>query len=594
MIDIKRDPRLNRGTTQGQMSFWDATLGKWTYTETSEMFWDDVNKRVGIGKIPTATLDVAGTMNFNDVTGNVEFFANETIDNASNGNSIIVTRKSAEGTDSFNILVGDNRNGEFSADRGMFFEAKNSFLYFKSNTDIFFNIGENDDMFIRDHSSVKLVTIQESTGNVGIGTDSPDSQVHVQGNATDGVLHLSSSTDANGGMYLTGTSDNIGVISAGAYYDRDAGAWRATSTQACNFNFKDGEFYISEDNGLTDGNTFTPTKVLNLITSVAGDTKLGLGLGATDPNYHLHIKAATGNAFMTFYTQDTTAIAGIALGDSAKQYEGMIQYDNNTDKMGFFAKATRVLTIDGINERVGIGTDSPTEKAQVSGNIFLTTDSDKLLFGTLKDVEQYYNGTDFIIDTGAIAPSDLIVDCGTEKTLELAEVVYKDTNLGAAQLSKPASSQPDTDSFVDEAGADTGIETLAFAPGEKVHGSFEIQHDYKEGTDIEFHVHWQGITAPTGTDKVKWQLTYTCGASGQTLDAPTTIVIETDFDTQYEFKLSEFVAITGTNISMGEQFLFTIERITASADEYAGDPLLATVGIHYQIDTIGSRQKLTK
>ena len=243
---------------------------------------------------------------------------------------------------------------------------------------------------------------------------------------------------------------------------------------------------------------------------------------------------------------------------------------------------------------MGIGTDSPTEKAQVSGNIFLTTDSDKLLFGTLKDVEQYYNGTDFIIDTGVVAPSDLVLDCGTEKTLELAEVVYKDINLGAAQLSKPSSSQPDTDSFVDEAGADTGIETLAFDTGEKVHGSFEIQHDYKEGTDIEFHVHWQGITAPTGTDKVKWQLTYTLGASGQTLDAPTTIVIETDFDTQYEFKLSEFVAITGTNISMGEQFLFTIERITASADEYAGDALLATVGIHYQIDTIGSRQKLTK
>lgn len=37
------------GTAQGQMSFWDATLGKWVMTETSEMFWDDVNKRVGLG-----------------------------------------------------------------------------------------------------------------------------------------------------------------------------------------------------------------------------------------------------------------------------------------------------------------------------------------------------------------------------------------------------------------------------------------------------------------------------------------------------------------------------------------------------------------
>jgi len=273
--------------------------------------------------------------------------------------------------------------------------------------------------------------------------------------------------------------------------------------------------------------------------------------------------------------------------------QGQMSFYDATLKKWTYTETSEMFW-DDTNKRVGIGTASPTEKAQVSGNIFLTTDNDKLLFGTLKDVEQYYNGTDFIIDTGVIAPSDLKIDCGALKTVELVEVVYKDINLGAAQLARPSSSQPDLDSFVDENGADTGIETYAFAPGEKVSGSFEIQHDYKEGTDIEFHVHWQGITAPTGTDKVKWQLTYTLGASGQTLDPTTTIVIETDFDTQYDFKLSEFVAITGTNISMGEQFLFTLERITASADEYAGDALIATAGLHYQINTIGSRQKLTK
>jgi len=37
------------GTTTGQLTFWDASLGKWVHTETSELFWDDTNKRVGIG-----------------------------------------------------------------------------------------------------------------------------------------------------------------------------------------------------------------------------------------------------------------------------------------------------------------------------------------------------------------------------------------------------------------------------------------------------------------------------------------------------------------------------------------------------------------
>ena len=175
-----------------------------------------------------------------------------------------------------------------------------------------------------------------------------------------------------------------------------------------------------------------------------------------------------------------------------------------------------------------------------------------------------------------------------------AATVFKDINMGAAVLTRPAVSQPDEVNFVDEAGADTGIASLGFAVGEKVSGNFELQHDYKEGTDLVFHVHWQGSAAPTGTDKVKWQLTYTVAQLDATLDATTTIVIETDFDTQYEFKASPFPTITGTNFNIENQFLFTLERIAASAAEYGGDAIVATVGIHYEVDTVGSRQVLTK
>ncbi len=56
---------LELGDEQGQMTFWDDTLKRWVHTETSEMFWDDTNKTLGIG---TATpnsgskLDVKGTV----------------------------------------------------------------------------------------------------------------------------------------------------------------------------------------------------------------------------------------------------------------------------------------------------------------------------------------------------------------------------------------------------------------------------------------------------------------------------------------------------------------------------------------------------
>jgi len=184
----------------------------------------------------------------------------------------------------------------------------------------------------------------------------------------------------------------------------------------------------------------------------------------------------------------------------------------------------------------------------------------------------------------------------TDGTLKFngAATVWNDANVGAMALTVPVASQPDEDNFMDGGGGDTGITTWAYAVGEKSSGAIEFPHDYKEGSDIIPHVHWQGIVAPTGTDKVKWQLTYTVGQQDITLDAATSIVIETDFDTQYEFILSNFPTITGTNFNIGDQFLFTIERIATSADAYAGDVLIATVGFHYECDTVGSRQTIIK
>ena len=206
-------------------------------------------------------------------------------------------------------------------------------------------------------------------------------------------------------------------------------------------------------------------------------------------------------------------------------------------------------------------------------------------------------------DSSAGAPSNFS-KFETDGTLEFngSATVWKDINVGAAQLSRPSSSQPDEDNFLTEAGADTGITTLAYAVGEKASGSFEMQHDYKEGSDFTFHVHWQGITAPSGTDNVQWRITYVLMRGGTTLDTVTVIdSADTAIDTQYECYRSDVVVIdgatkgnNGSNVLMGDQLLFTIERVASTGDAYAGDALVATMGIHYEVDTVGSRQIVTK
>ena len=172
---------------------------------------------------------------------------------------------------------------------------------------------------------------------------------------------------------------------------------------------------------------------------------------------------------------------------------------------------------------------------------------------------------------------------------------YRDINMAGYLLTRPSSSAPDVVSFLDETGTDTTIETYGFAVGEKVHGGFELQHDYAEGTDLTFHVHWQGITAPTGTDNVQWRINYIVMRGGETLDAAVTVDSpDTTFDTQYESVRTDFAAITGTNFKIGDQFMFTLTRVAATGDAYAGDALIGTAGIHYQVNTIGSRNITTK
>lgn len=172
---------------------------------------------------------------------------------------------------------------------------------------------------------------------------------------------------------------------------------------------------------------------------------------------------------------------------------------------------------------------------------------------------------------------------------------YRDLNVSGFVLSGPAATLPGEGQFKDSTGTDTGITTRAFDVGEGVDGALELQHDYAEGTDVTFHLHWQGLTAPAGgTDNVRWQLIYTFGRTSVALPAATTITVETAITTQYALNVSAFAAISGTSRLLGDQFCFRLSRIAASTDEYAGLALIATVGLHYQVNSHGSAGISTK
>lgn len=210
---------------------------------------------------------------------------------------------------------------------------------------------------------------------------------------------------------------------------------------------------------------------------------------------------------------------------------------------------------------VGIGTDSPDEKLQVVGTSMFGEDTTN--FSKFEsDGTLHFNGT---------------------------ATVWKDINVGGISL-KQGATAPDPINL-----DTTSIQVYAFDGAtltEEVSGAFELQHDYKEGTNIVPHIHW--YTTDTGAGNVKWQLEYYI-KSGTSEYTGTTSVTTAATGTAWEEIRSDFPAITGTNFTIGMQIHFRLFRDpTDAADTYASDAALGTFGIHYEVDTVGSRQISTK
>ncbi len=535
---------------------------------------DTVNKRVGIGTdTPSHPLTVVSTL------ANVGKF---------------------ESSNVISVLEISNTSG--AEQRWQLKIADSSFFAFRDRTTA------KDIIVLETGMTSSNALYIDVNRNIALGSNSPQAKLHVIGDADNQQLIIQAHSTQNVANIFEIQKSDTTVLSGAdergiLFSDGGTGI----------FNFFAGSD-AGNNSATGTGNIGIGSRSSRALTS--GSNNVGIGSNALDDLQGGSSNFALGaNALSKIVNTGSN----VAVGNSA------LSATTGGNNVGIGGLAGR--SIVGSNN-VFIGTSSAFSATSGSNNIFLgnqsgyrqTTPSNLFIVNNqlrANPAEELTNSILYGVMAAAPANQTLrinavilgsqgakIGDAGVTDYTEFeadgtvvftgAATVFKDINLGAAVLTKPAVSQPDEVNFVDENGDDTEIASLGFDVGEKVSGNFELQHDYKEGTNLVFHVHWQGKAAPTGTDKVKWQLTYTVAQTGETLDATTAIVIETDFDTQYEFKESDFAAITGTNFNIEDQFLFTLERIAASVDEYAGDGIVATVGIHYEIDTVGSRQVLVK
>lgn len=224
----------------------------------------------------------------------------------------------------------------------------------------------------------------------------------------------------------------------------------------------------------------------------------------------------------------------------------------------------------------------------MTGKLTILSDSVGITLGGGSDMEAKYNGTKGIINTSLIAPSDLEVSCGTDKTIILAETVWDElppTPIISAKLGLTA---PTLATFVGN------VEQYTFdATNDYIIGATELTHTWKEGTNIYPHIHWATNGVDAGETGVKWSLEYTIGDTSEVFAGAATTVVDATIPastTDRTHYLSTFdTVITGTNYRIGAYICWQLRRVASAKSAPAADPFAIAIGFHVEVDTMGSR-----
>ena len=317
-------------------------------------------------------LTVSGDVNFDSNTLSIDALNNRVgIGTASPTNALLEVKTDDENIARFDGLQGniDFRYGsdiEFDRAGQVYITANNASgeLNFRTG-------GQNIRMHI------------DSSGNVGIGQSAPKSLLQIDGENAAGVLTISHGGASNSisDNEILGTIDFSGYDLTNTYaigakiQARANGNWADAST---NYAGTDLEFYTQDDT-TTDRFESLGTPTPRMVINKSGN----VGINTNNP-------ASQMSAGTVLEVKDSS-IASLALqGAGSSRWE---LTSDNGDDFKVSRNGSTAITVDGSNNRVGIGLTNPSSALQVVGAF-----SSQIKFGTNTSV--YTNmsmGTGFTV-----------------------------------------------------------------------------------------------------------------------------------------------------------------------------------------------------
>jgi hypothetical protein len=188
-----------------------------------------------------------------------------------------------------------------------------------------------------------------SSGNVGIGTATPDASLNIKGSGNDSNTTSLKIVDSDNASLLYVRNDGIVSVGRGYFYVNNSNGMYSDGKIRARAGITDDQGpLLLGNNDAVDAMTISSSKV---------------GIGTTTPSAKLHVSGS--DATDSSIRQSR---AGVKIWDQAIDSSGRLQWGYRSSEGG---SRTTTFTLDD-NNNVGIGTGAPSAKLHVDGDAIIT------------------------------------------------------------------------------------------------------------------------------------------------------------------------------------------------------------------------------
>jgi hypothetical protein len=220
-----------------------------------------------------------------------------------------------------------------------------------------------------------------------------------------------------------------------------------------------------------------------------------------------------------------------------------------------------------------------------------------------------HDQTDGVLGCGA---GDIKISTVANQTLVLVQPVYDDYRVPLVGVQAGGLKPPTWTQIADDGSGSVGVYGWSFADQaleaneEQLFFAAELPHGYKEGTDIDAHVHWSTAAGGAANEFPRWALEYFWVNIDGTYT--TTTIIRSDAtsagtattsgdgtiaaDKHY---MTDIGTISGTSKTISSLLMCRVFRNSSDGTDDLAQPIFGHVmDFHHEIDTMGSRAEAAK